>query len=144
MSKSTRHVAREKAILAVYQYLTVNASPEEIDQFLHTDNWTVDGSQEEVVLLDGRSGMEFCQFLISHTIENNQAYIDLISRKMRSDWTFDRLSKMVQAILLVAVCELLETDTVKNIVINEAVIFAKDYCDDQEYKFINGILGKVV
>lgn len=143
MSKGTRHVAREKAILAIYQHLTVNASYDEISAFLHTDNFTSDDSQEKVILIDGRSGMEFCLWLIDTTLTNKDSYIQLISRFMRRDWTFERLSKMVQAILLCSVCELLESETGKSIVINEAVEFTKQYCDDNDYKFVNGILGKI-
>ena len=51
---------------------------------------------------------------------------------------------MERAILLIATCELLESELPKTIVINEAVINAKKFCDDDSYKFINGVLSQVI
>ena len=51
---------------------------------------------------------------------------------------------MEKAILLIATCELLESELPKKIIINEAVINAKAFCDDDSYKFINGVLGKII
>ncbi len=48
---------------------------------------------------------------------------------------------MELAILLVAVDEL-QTEN-KSVVINEAVELTKKYCDDDSYKFINGILNNI-
>ena len=63
---------------------------------------------------------------------------------MKKGWTFTRLSVMERAILLIATCELLESELPKTIVINEAVINAKKFCDDDSYKFINGVLSQVI
>ena len=51
---------------------------------------------------------------------------------------------MEAAILLVSTSELLDSDLDKSIVINEAVINAKEYCDEDSYKFINGVLNDIV
>lgn len=37
-----------------------------------------------------------------------------------------------------------ESDLPKTIVINEAVLNAKKFCDDDSYKFINGVLGQII
>ena len=66
-----------------------------------------------------------------------------MNTKLKKGWSFDRLNKMEQAILLVATCELLESELDKSIVINEAVINAKQYCDEDSYKFINGVLTAI-
>ena len=39
--------------------------------------------------------------------------------------------------------ELLETDQSKEVIINEAVELSKKYCDDDVYKFVNGVLNKI-
>ena len=67
----------------------------------------------------------------------------LLEKHLKKGWTFERLSVMERAILLIAACELLESDLPKTIVINEAVVNAKKFCDDESYKFINGILGHI-
>ena len=51
---------------------------------------------------------------------------------------------MEQAILLIAICEIMESDLDERIIINEAVINAKAFCDETSYKFINGVLHKVL
>ncbi len=134
MEKTIRQIAREKAIIGVYQNLLVDASVEDILNYIHLDE----------TLKDGHSAMEFCLWLVETTIKNKDSYIQLIEKNLKDGWTFDRLSKMEQAILLVATCELLESDLDKSIIINEAVINAKSYCDEDSYKFINGVLNKVM
>ena len=51
---------------------------------------------------------------------------------------------MEQAILLIATCEVLESELDEKIIINEAVINAKEFCDEDSYKFINGVLHKII
>lgn len=77
------------------------------------------------------------------TCEHENDYEKLISEHLRKDWTFDRLSKLEQAILLMSTQEILENQTEKPVVINEAVTLAKKYCDDNSYKLINGILDRL-
>ena len=62
---------------------------------------------------------------------------------MRKDWSFDRLSVLEQAILLVSLQEILQNDIPKPVVINEAIKLAKKYCDDDSYKLINGVLDQL-
>ncbi len=50
---------------------------------------------------------------------------------------------MELAILLVGCYELLETEQGKEVIINEAVELSKKYCDEDAYKFINGLLNKI-
>ena len=76
--------------------------------------------------------------------ENAIPYLQkLLEKHLKKGWTFERLSVMERAILWIAACELLESDLPKTIVINEAVVNAKKFCDDESYKFINGILGHI-
>lgn len=133
MEKTIRQIAREKAIIAIYQWLTVDASKEELNEYIHSDE----------TLVEGKSADQFCHWLIDTVMENKDSYVKLLNTKLKKGWTFDRLNKMEQAILLVATCELLESDLDKSIVINEAVINAKQYCDEDSYKFINGVLTAV-
>lgn len=85
---------------------------------------------------------EFLLSLKKDLIENEKQYIDLIS-PLLSKWTFDRLSYIEQAILLEATSEIKQNLNSKNIVIDEAVRIAKEYCDEESYKYINGVLDRV-
>lgn len=134
MKKSRRQIAREQAIIGIYQHLLVDNTIEDIYGFL----------SENHVLLNDEDLMRFSKWLVKTTIDNYQSYRMLIEKYLKKGWTIDRISKMEQAILLIAVCEILESDLDEKIVINEAVINAKEFCDEDSYKFINGVLHKIV
>ena len=131
MNKVRKKVIREKAIIAVYQYLLTQVNNDEIDAFLLNDN-TFKNNEEELKL---------CKERINRTIDHYDEYVNKIKPHLKKGWTIQRLSKMELAILLVAVDEL-QTEN-KSVVINEAVELTKKYCDDDSYKFINGILNNI-
>lgn len=61
-------------------------------------------------------------------------------------WTWDRIPLLSQAILLMSYSHFyfVETDVDKAVVIDIAVNLAKRYVDDEQAKFINGILDRGV
>ncbi len=134
MKKTGRQIAREKAIIGIYQHLLVGSSLEEICAFL----------KEEKRLSENDKLMTFSTWLVETTLQNIQQYQKIIEKYLKKGWSFQRLSVMERAILLVATCELLESDLPKNIVINEAILNAKSFCDNDSYKFINGVLSKII
>lgn len=133
MEKSNRKLAREKATIGIYQHLLVGSSIEDIDAFLQHD--------EELV---NQKNIDFALWLVNTTLNSMDSYIALLSKHLKSGWTFDRLSPMERAILLIATCEILESDDSPKVIINEAVLNAKKFCDDKSYKFINGVLSNLV
>lgn len=73
----------------------------------------------------------------------NQKDIDDIANKYLNKWTITRLGFADQAILRLAIYELIYTDTPEVVVINEAIELAKLYSDDEVRKMINGVLDKI-
>ena len=134
MEKTRRQIAREKATIGVYQNLLVESSLEDILTFLN----------EEKTLTKSEETMAFSRWLVETTLQNKESYKTLIEKHLKKGWKFERLSMMEKAILMIAACELLESDLPKTIVINEAVLNAKKFCDDDSYKFINGVLGQII
>ncbi|MCD7894125.1 MAG: transcription antitermination factor NusB [Erysipelotrichaceae bacterium] len=134
MGKTYRRLAREKATIAIYQNLLVDASIDDLVLFI----------KEDQKIVDSEKTLEFCQTLIETTLNNKESYISLINKHLKKGWTFERLGMMEKAILLIATCEMLEFETPKQIAINEAVINAKKFCEDDAYKLINGVLSKVI
>lgn len=61
-------------------------------------------------------------------------------------WTFDRLNRVAQAILILAYCEYFhfEEKTDKAVIIDASVNLAKRYLERKDYAFINAILDKVL
>lgn len=134
MAKTIRQVARQKAIICVYQNLIVDASWTDMKNYIKADHQ----------LIEGARAYEFCIQLIENVLKNKDNYIHVIEKQLKKGWSFNRLNKMEAAILLVSTSELLDSDLDKSIIINEAVINAKEYCGEDSYKFINGVLNDIV
>ena len=71
--------------------------------------------------------------------------IDALIGERLQGWTFGRLPKVSLALLRVAVSEILYgEEKLPSVTINEVVELAKKYGDENDYQFINGLLGKLV
>ena len=88
------------------------------------------------------SNNEFIINLVNGVIEKEEELISL-SNKYLNNWTIDRLGLTDQAILKIAIYELLYTDTPKKVCIDEAIEISKDYSDSAVVKMINGVLDKI-
>ena len=107
----TRHDMREIALRCVYQHLLLGTDIRKCVFDAMRGNNNIDG---------------YLYALTIGTIEHEQEYIDIISKYLRKDWSFDRLSVLEQAILLVSLQEILQNDIPKPVVINEAIKLAKN------------------
>ena len=67
----------------------------------------------------------------------------MLANKYLNKWTIDRLGFTDQAILEIAIYELMYTNTPEKVIINEAIEMAKEYSDEAVVKMINGVLDKV-
>lgn len=77
-------------------------------------------------------------------IKNHIEEIDDLIKSNLDKWSFERIAKTDLAILRTAVAEMLYLDYIPAVVsINEAVKLSKKYSDDNSYKFVNSILGKI-
>ena len=74
---------------------------------------------------------------------SHQAEIISLSNKYLKNWDYSRLSKVDQAILSLAIYELMWSDVPSLVAINEAIELAKKYSDDPVVKMINGVLDKI-
>ncbi len=121
-----RHEIREKIVFALYQHLLLRKNIN--DCFL--DNFELG------------EDTEFVPLIMNDLIENEDIYINEISKYLVK-WTFDRLNLVEQAILLEAVSEIKLKLNEKAVIIDEAVIITKKYCDEESYKYINGVLDNI-
>lgn len=120
-----RHEYRVQVVFALYQSLLLKK-----DLVLSFDDNFEDDKNE------------FVESIKEDLIINLNSYIDLIS-PLLVKWTFDRLSYLEQAILLVATSEIKQNLNNKKIVIDEAIRISKKYCDADSYKYINGVLDNL-
>ena len=104
-----------------------------------TLNWAENDKGEPI---DEDSGT-FARMLIAGAAEH-QADIDAQITKHLSGWAFDRVNKVSLAILRMSAYSLLyQKDMPASIVIDEAISIAKDYGQDDSYKFINAVLDNI-
>ena len=121
-----RHEYRVKLVFALYQSLLLN---KEISRSVE-DNFDDEEKNEYVTVLE------------NDLIINKDNYIEEISLHLKK-WTFERLSYLEQAILLVATSEIKKEIASKNIISDEAIRIAKMYCDEKSYQYINGVLDNL-
>ena len=85
----------------------------------------------------------FGQRLLRAYYEHSAEVDDLISAHLRN-WTMERLPRVSLTVLRLALAEMLYGDEKKvAVVINEAVELTKKYGADEDYQFVNGLLGTV-
>lgn len=120
-----RHEYRVHIIFALYQSLLLKKDLESSFK----DNFDEDNN-------------EFMLTITKDLVKNIENYKKEISEHLVK-WTFNRLSYIDQAILLEAYSEIKTNTNNKNIVINEAIKIAKEYSDEDSYKYINGVLDKL-
>ena len=120
-----RHEYRERLMFVLYQHLLLNK-----DLNVCFDNTFEDDDND------------FINTVINDLNINEKSYIDEISTYLKN-WTFDRLSFVEQAILLLAVSEIKQNLNDKSVVIDEAIILCKEYCDETSYRYINGVLDNI-
>lgn len=77
------------------------------------------------------------------TVHRRQKEIEQTIGSALVDWQLNRLAKIDQDILRIAVSEMLFLDIPHKVAINEAIELAKRYSDEDGYRFVNGVLRRV-
>lgn len=87
---------------------------------------------------------DYARLLIAGTV-NHLAQIDHeIENHLSEKWEMARLNKVSLAILRLSVFELMfQPDLASSIVIDEAIRIAKEYGEEDSYRFINAILDRI-
>ena len=112
----------------VYQYLLTN---KDIDDIL-----------EENLDMDDKESIPFIVENTIGVINNLDELQEEISPKLK-DYKFDRLGYVEQSILLMSLYQMKYSDIDRPVIINEAIEIAKQFCDDDAPKFINGVLDQL-
>ena len=120
-----RHVYRVKVVTSLYRHLLLNRNLSDCfaEDFRNDDN-------------------EFFKTLRDDLLAHKDTYIAAIE-PLLNKWEFSRLSYMDQAILLLAASEIKTGINDKRIAIDEAIRIAKEYSDEDSYKYINGVLDQL-
>lgn len=98
----------------------------------------------EFIRLSNQSEIEaFALELLSNTAKH-QSDVDARLDEAMVAWNLKRLARIDRDILRLAVVEITYLGTPDRVAINEAVELAKRYSDEDGYRFINGVLRRVV
>ncbi len=136
--KSSRTLTREKAMTILYQIFLYKKNNINYDTTNVINDLLEDISLEERKKID----IDFLKAIINGVIDNNDD-IDKNINNYLENWNLERLGLTDQAILRIAVFELLYTDTPNLVCINEAIELSKKYSDEKVSKMINGVLDKI-
>jgi N utilization substance protein B len=121
-----RHKIRENSMICVYQNLLTGKDINKCIEETFATNEIDD----------------FAKILVFGSLENKERYIGYINQVME-DYTFNRLGYIEQAILLMGCSEFDNQTAYASVIIDEAIILAKRYCDKDAYKLINSVLDKL-
>lgn len=125
----SRSEARCKAMTILYQIFLYKKN---------NINFNVDDIIKEQVEIEN----DFINDLVNGVLDK-QIPIDEYANKYLGTWPIDRLGFTDQAILRIAIYELLYTETPDLVCINEAIELSKNYSDEKVSAMINGVLDKI-
>ena len=125
----TRSEAREKAMVILYQILLCKKNK---------INYNID----DIIKNNIDEDNEYIKNIILKVVDNIDE-IQSLANKYLISWPLERLGLTDQAIILIAIVELLYTNTPNLVCINEAIELSKKYSDESVTKMINGILDKI-
>lgn len=77
-------------------------------------------------------------------VNQHKTDIDNLLTEVMVDWQLNRLARIDRDILRIAVAELIYLKLKEQVAINEAIELAKRYSEEDSYRFINGVLRRVV
>jgi len=104
-------------------------------------------SVEEIMTSVFEVGYDDISFFAKEIVIKSLAHINEIKKAFQEKmpkWRFERLNLVEQAILIMSYSHKQTQDVDKSIVINVAVKLAKKYLEKDDYKFVNGVLDKVL
>ena len=129
----TRRKARENAFIAVFE---AGFSSNDIQEIL---SLTQEVPEYEEYRLD-----DFAIGLINNYYNNAEEVNEVIQSKLKN-WSQSRISRVASAVLRLSVAEMLFSTEkeMDSVIINEAVEICKRFAGDNDYQFVNGVLGAV-
>ena len=128
----TRHKSRENAFIAVFE---AGFSANDLEDILAV---TQELPEYEDYMLD-----EFAMNLIKLYYDHADEVNDMIQSKLKG-WDQKRISRVCSDILRLSTAEMMySNEDMDSIIINEAVEICKEYAGENDYQFVNGVLGAI-
>ncbi len=130
MSKPNRHLARQAAVQALYQWQLTGQAPRDIEQNFISDH--------ELKGVDG----EYFRHLVDEVPLHLHELDDHLTPHL--DRTIEEVDPVERAILRIGAYEMeFRLEVPYKVVINEAVELAKTFGAEHGHKYVNAVLDKV-
>ena len=137
---SKRQAARMAAVQAIFQWQEGEHAPAEIiDQFLKVRRGEA-----------GEGGMRrdadqpLFKDVVAGAVAHKEELEQTLTGALAQDWTWERVDRLVRAILLAGAYELIHRkDVPSKVAINEYVEIANAFYDQGEQNFVNSVLDRV-
>ena len=128
----TRHKSRENAFIAVFE---ASFSANDLDDILAV---TQELPEYEDYMLD-----DFALNLIKTYYDHADEVNEMIQSKLKK-WTSNRIPRVCSAVLRLSAAEMMfSSEDMDSVIINEAVELCKKFAGDNDYQFVNGVLGAI-
>ncbi|HOJ45422.1 MAG TPA: transcription antitermination factor NusB [Bacilli bacterium] len=129
--KYSRNKTQDQAMILIYNVLTYMYIDQEFDiEKLISDYLYLPYDEVDI----------FIKEAVIKSIINREGIINELQASM-TNWKLDRINRLAQAILLLAVTHYRYIEKIdKSIVIDNAVRLAKKYLDEGDYRLINAVL----
>lgn len=146
----SRHKARQQALELLFsrEFHGENDIQYKENEIFEEDGAAPDDAVDTADAAElGDSGDEgaYCDYLVQ-TVTAHKEELDGIIQSFAKGWNVSRMNHTDKNIMRLALCELVypQEETAPSIVLNEAILLAKEFSGEKAAKFINGILGAYV
>ena len=126
MSQLTRHESRQAAFQVLFA-LEKDPQNKNIDRLYD-------------IVLEGKEYDDYLPRLVNGILGTKSDLDEQISAHLAESWAINRINKADLIILRLAIYELLNRLVPYKVAIDESLILAKTFSDEESRKFINGVL----
>ncbi|WP_220740837.1 transcription antitermination factor NusB [Leuconostoc miyukkimchii] len=126
MSQLTRHESRQAAFQVLFA-LEKDPQNNNIDRLYD-------------IVLEGKEYDDYLPRLVNGILGTKSDLDEQISAHLAESWAINRINKADLIILRLAIYELLNRLVPYKVAIDESLILAKTFSDEESRKFINGVL----
>jgi N utilization substance protein B len=143
----SRHKSRQQALELLYsrEFHKENDIQYKETEILEQDSLTAEDLTADTDEITDQDEQAYCQYLLD-TVSDHKAELDTVIQTYAKDWNVDNMNHTDRNILRLALCELMypKEPMASSIVLNEAIILAKEFSGQKAARFVNGILGAYV
>ena len=140
MSKNSKSLTRLVIVQALYQMEMAGTDVSEIINSLG-DRLIFDNNLDYLI---SHISKKLLKDSINGVIDNQNQIDSIIKKNLSSNWRFNRLDKILKAILRAAVYEIsYQLHTPSKVIINEYIDITHSFYSKKEPEFVNAILDKI-